>query len=134
MSKTSDIGGDHPPAASAKVAGSPDDDGGDEFGDFGDFDAFEETPDLGPQEEEGESGAQTTPPAEIAAPRQALSMINERVRLIFQDVFAIDSPIMYDLMEGETCTELPFDIPLSKILVSVFLYIPFSSRPLGVKI
>ena len=120
-----DFGGDPPPAASGEVASSHDDDGGDEFGDFGDFEAFEETPDIGPLKEDGgESGAHTTPPAEIAAPRQALSIIDQRVRLMFHNVFAIESPIISELKEGGTCTELPFDIPLSKILVSVFFYIP----------
>jgi hypothetical protein len=37
VSKPSDFGGDYPPAASAEVAGWPDDNDGDKFGDFGNF-------------------------------------------------------------------------------------------------
>ena len=120
-SKPSNVGWDSCAVAASPVEAviSTENDGGDEFGDFGDFDAFEEASDGVPPEEEEENSA-NTPPVELSASTQALPMLNEHVRLIFQNVFTIDSPIAFDLTDRGECTELPFDIPLSSILVSAF--------------
>ena len=116
------VGTDDCPVVASPVEAfsSKESDGGDEFGDFGDFEALEVAPDGVPPEIEQENSANASP-VEISASAQALPLLNERVRLIFQNVFAIDSPIAFDVADRKTCTELPFDIPLSTILVSTLI-------------
>ena len=106
------------PAPSTNEASADDD----EFGDFGDFEEFEEATELTTKESE--------PPAESkeieatqtqTVPKPATAILNESVRLMFQNVFASDTPIPSH-PEG-TDSVLPFDVPMSTILVShLFLF------------
>ncbi|KAL3764703.1 hypothetical protein ACHAWU_001533 [Discostella pseudostelligera] len=85
------------------------------FGDFGDFEEFDSAPDSTLP-----AGINATPGSgSMAAPsveRQTLSVMNESVRRMFQDVFANNDPDDPSLEEGGTCTQLPFDIPMHTIL------------------
>jgi len=103
------------PASQPLAAVSSDDDG-DEFGDFGDFEAFEEAPSEAlPEVDEPTENDKNEPIPAESTPRPVLSVLNDSVRLMFQDVFVSDAPIPPD-SEKVTCSELPFDIPMRKIL------------------
>lgn len=58
----------------------------------------------------------TSAPAAEIAPKPALSILNDNVRLMFKDVFVCDAAIHSDLQGKGTRSELAFDIPMCKIL------------------
>ena len=101
-----------------EVASLPNDDDCDEFGEFGDFDTFEKGSDAVPPEED-ERGPRATPPVEVAPPNPASILLGEDVHLMFQDVFACEDQIDPAEERKGIRTELPFNIPMSKILVSI---------------
>ena len=93
----------------------------DDFGDFGDFEAFDSAPSL--QQTVGidartESGRNSITSIET----QNVSILNDSARRMFQDVFAYDDPAAPSLGDGGTCSHLPFDCPMSKILVSTYCW------------
>ena len=94
----------------------------DEFGDFGSFDAFEEAPVDEESSPEVDVASDVKPAIRTSQeqladsnPGPILEVLSESVQLVFQNVFATDASI--DDEKG-SISELPFDILMSKILVS----------------
>jgi len=59
----------------------------------------------------------TTPVTE-SAPKPTMLVLDESVRLMFQNVFVRDTPVDQESRERGTCAGLPFNVPISKIVVS----------------
>jgi len=92
----------------------------DDDDDWGEFDAFEEeapaTEETPPQEVEApaESTKTSATPFESTAAPEAVSVLNESARSMFQNVFVVSDT---DSPENKgTCSDLPFSVPMSKIL------------------
>lgn len=101
----------------------------DEFGDFGEFDAFEDAPHEEASSPEidtstTESTVVTTPVTE-SAPKPTMLVLNESVRLMFQNVFVSETPVDQESREKGTCADLPFNVPISKIVVSMTILSSF---------
>lgn len=97
---TPGIGGvDDVHASEPKDKSEPPENDDDDFGDFGDFEEF-------PSESEERASNERTVPAAV---------LNEGVRVMFEAVFEKTSQINLDGNEG---LELPFDVPLSRAIVS----------------
>ena len=94
----------------------------DEFGDFGSFDAFEEAPVDEESSPEVDVASDVKPAIRTSQeqladsnPGPSIEVLSDSVQLVFQNVFATDASI--DDEKG-SISELPFDILMSKILVS----------------
>jgi hypothetical protein len=97
------------------ILSSVDQDDGGEFDEFGDFEAF----DNGTLPEEvNDATTESGPKASAPAERPEVSVLSEGVRRMFQNVFAHSDPVAPGFEEGKTCSQLPFDVPMRKILVS----------------
>ena len=59
----------------------------------------------------------STPPE--SASRQGLFILNDNVRVMFNNVFVSDTPITLELSRIGMCSELPFDVTMRQTLVSV---------------
>jgi hypothetical protein len=95
---------------------SPNDDCGDEFDDFGEF----EDSDAVVQSSDEEKHNSISPAASQEQPDLYLS---EDVRKVFQRVFATENDEFdpdEDWRNREMCTELPWNIPMQEILVRFF--------------
>jgi len=92
----------------------------DDDDDWGEFDAFEEeapaTEETPPQEVEApaESTKTSATPVESTAAPEAVSVLNESVRSMFQNVFVVSETA--SPQNKGTCSDLPFSVPMSKIL------------------
>ena len=76
----------------------------DEFGDFGDFDESDEVKEGSDENE----------------PSRPIHVLHENVRDMFQKVFQVDDPA--DPQKGDGCVQLPFDVPMRTVLVSIHKY------------
>ena len=112
------------------VASTEEEEKDDEFGDFGDFDAFEEAPSeeaSSPEIDASTTGSTlVTTSVTTSAPKPTVLVLNESVRLMFQNVFVSDTQVDQESGEKEICADLPFNVPISKIVVSMNILFSFS--------
>ncbi len=90
----------------AEMVSSADDNASDEFGDFGEFEKFDSAPEK------------TDVITDSCLESRKGPLLNESVRRMFRDVFEYNDPTAFSLGVGGTCSQIPFDVPMSKILVS----------------
>lgn len=82
--------------------------------DFGDFEAFEDAAETAVEEKTAPVEAEEKVLEAISTP--ALPALSESVAVMFQTVFETADPIALDF-EEDACTSLPFDVPLSSVMV-----------------